>query len=418
MTVEDIDVVKVTKNDNSTKVLPLETEDGCLETSADLILYPGGLTVPTIEISIGENVSDKQTTCLQDTSTVENVSDKQTTCLQDTSTGENVSDKETICLKDTLTGGNVSDKQTTCLQDTSTRENISDKETTCLKDTSTLENISDKETICLKDTSTGENISDKETICLKDTSTGENVSDKQMKSLQTEETSFKRTAVVRLENNLPESDSTQRGLVNVDIMPSSEKTLSSMQTIDSSVDHSSSKTDVSSFQHSTSSNDVSGCQLFECIRSSNRKRKAPPPRDISLHPPGWVRGALQLLHKVSRYRGSPRSKNARSAASWFLKPVVPAEAPGYFKLIKTPMDFGTIKTKLETGEYNDPSDFHKDMLLVKSNCCKYNPTGHIVRKDCDEVFQFYESEYEKFMEKVDKMNICTPKKQKQSSSSV
>ena len=29
---------------------------------------------------------------------------------------------------------------------------------------------------------------------------------------------------------------------------------------------------------------------------------------------------LRLLQKVSRFRGSSRSKNARSAASWFLKP--------------------------------------------------------------------------------------------------
>ncbi len=29
------------------------------------------------------------------------------------------------------------------------------------------------------------------------------------------------------------------------------------------------------------------------LRTSNRKRKAPPPRDLSVHPPGWVRSALQ-----------------------------------------------------------------------------------------------------------------------------
>lgn len=29
------------------------------------------------------------------------------------------------------------------------------------------------------------------------------------------------------------------------------------------------------------------------VRTSNRKRKAPPPRDLSVHPPGWVRSALQ-----------------------------------------------------------------------------------------------------------------------------
>ncbi|CAB3992276.1 BRCA2-interacting transcriptional repressor EMSY-like isoform X1 [Paramuricea clavata] len=150
------------------------------------------------------------------------------------------------------------------------------------------------------------------------------------------------------------------------------------------------------------------------VRTSNRKRKAPPPRDLSVHPPGWVRSALQLLQKVSRFRGSSRSKNARSAASWFLKPVATSEAPGYYKVIKNPMDFGTIKTKLEASEYSAPAHFHRDMLLVKSNCSKYNPPGHVVRKDCDEVFQFYEAEYERFVEKLDKIYLSAPKKQKTS----
>ena len=42
---------------------------------------------------------------------------------------------------------------------------------------------------------------------------------------------------------------------------------------------------------------LSGSELcsFEgnLVRTSNRKRKAPPPRDLSVHPPGWVRSALQ-----------------------------------------------------------------------------------------------------------------------------
>ena len=40
-------------------------------------------------------------------------------------------------------------------------------------------------------------------------------------------------------------------------------------------------------------------------------------------------------------------------------------------------------------------DFHADMLLVRDNCHRYNPPGTDVRRDCDEVFNFYAQEYER-----------------------
>ena len=91
-----------------------------------------------------------------------------------------------------------------------------------------------------------------------------------------------------------------------------------------------------------------------------------------------------LLQKVASYRGQGRRKGDFGAATWFLKPgngilrasicfffmktimllllfdllfiyfcsclsVDPVDAPGYYKVIKTPMDFGTIRVKLEVS---------------------------------------------------------------------
>ncbi|XP_070538400.1 BRCA2-interacting transcriptional repressor EMSY-like [Ptychodera flava] len=148
------------------------------------------------------------------------------------------------------------------------------------------------------------------------------------------------------------------------------------------------------------------------LRASKRKRKAPIPIDEAPIPsnlPSWVRAALNLLQRVSRYRGTNKSKGELNAASWFTRPVDPAEAPGYHKIIKQPMDFGTVKRKLETGMYRDFNDFNTDMLLVRTNCMKYNPPGHEARKDCDEVFQFYTMEYSKMIDKWQKIH-CTPPK--------
>uniref|UniRef100_A0A6P8HNP5 BRCA2-interacting transcriptional repressor EMSY-like n=1 Tax=Actinia tenebrosa TaxID=6105 RepID=A0A6P8HNP5_ACTTE len=148
------------------------------------------------------------------------------------------------------------------------------------------------------------------------------------------------------------------------------------------------------------------------VRTSGRKRK--PPTILSLSPPrqtsGWIRGALSLLQKVCGYRGQGRKKGDHSPVTWFLRPVDPNEAPGYLKVIKTPMDFSTIKSKLEAGLYKDYTEFYDDMILTKTNCFKYNPPGHDIRKDCEEVFHYFETEYEKMLERWEKCHVSPAKK--------
>ena len=59
--------------------------------------------------------------------------------------------------------------------------------------------------------------------------------------------------------------------------------------------------------------------------------------------------------------------------SWpFLAPVDHIEVPDYKTVIKTPMDFQTIKTKLSSHQYNTTDDFAADVRLVFFNCSEYN----------------------------------------------
>jgi len=165
--------------------------------------------------------------------------------------------------------------------------------------------------------------------------------------------------------------------------------------------------------------EIKALEAIGNIRTSGRKRKPPtsldvsPPRQVS----GWVRGALSLLQKVASYRGQGRRKGDFGAASWFLKPVDPVDAPGYYKVIKNPMDFGTIRAKLESSKYQEYTEFHADMMLVKTNCLKYNPPGHDVRQDCEEVFKFYETEYAKMLERWEKCHVSPAKKPRVASKS-
>jgi len=64
--------------------------------------------------------------------------------------------------------------------------------------------------------------------------------------------------------------------------------------------------------------------------------------------------------------------------------------PDYFLIIKHPMDFGTVKSKLESGQYEDVNDFCADMNLVFSNACTYNRPGsdvYIMAQTIQEVFK-------------------------------
>ncbi|XP_038050244.1 BRCA2-interacting transcriptional repressor EMSY-like [Patiria miniata] len=156
----------------------------------------------------------------------------------------------------------------------------------------------------------------------------------------------------------------------------------------------------------------SGSEETQGVRISNRKRKAPAPIDEEPGPTSmssWARAAFNLLQRVMRFRGANRSKGDLNAASWFTRPVAVAEAPGYSRVIKNPMDFGTVKRKLESGQYDDFVGFHSDMTLVHNNCVQYNPPGHEIRRDCEEVFQFYTAEYSKLVERWEKPS---PKKLK------
>lgn len=80
----------------------------------------------------------------------------------------------------------------------------------------------------------------------------------------------------------------------------------------------------------------------------------------------------------------------------FLEPVNPRLVPGYRKIIKNPMDFATMRTRLLRGGYSSSEEFAADALLVFDNCQTFNEddsdvgkAGHVMRK-------FFESRWEEF----------------------
>lgn len=68
-------------------------------------------------------------------------------------------------------------------------------------------------------------------------------------------------------------------------------------------------------------------------------------------------------------------------ANPFLQRVNKREAPDYYNIIKSPMDIGTMMKKLKQLQYKSKKEFVDDLMLIWSNCLKYNSASdHPLRK--------------------------------------
>lgn len=75
--------------------------------------------------------------------------------------------------------------------------------------------------------------------------------------------------------------------------------------------------------------------------------------------------------------------------SVFAKEVNDEEAPGYGDVVKYPMDFSKMRTKVRKGEYGVGSEaaaaLCKDFRLVFDNCYLYNDDGNDVTEEATRI---------------------------------
>ncbi len=102
----------------------------------------------------------------------------------------------------------------------------------------------------------------------------------------------------------------------------------------------------------------------------------------------WEQAAKRIMAKLWKVN-----------EAWiFHKPVDPEELdiPDYFDVISHPMDFATIKNKLNQNLYkNGPQEFIDDLNLTFDNCLKYNGEESSVSKSGkrvrEEFYKIYKS---------------------------
>ncbi|BFG29517.1 hypothetical protein CerSpe_157910 [Prunus speciosa] len=100
-----------------------------------------------------------------------------------------------------------------------------------------------------------------------------------------------------------------------------------------------------------------------------------------------ILGCLMKLRHVSKY---------------FEKPVVD---PVYFHDIWRPMDFGTVKSKLERGVYSSPDGFAADVRLTLSNALRYYSLGSVECAAAKRLSGVFESKWKEALEKNPK-SVC------------
>lgn len=78
----------------------------------------------------------------------------------------------------------------------------------------------------------------------------------------------------------------------------------------------------------------------------------------------------------------------RDAYGFFLEPVNPKLVPDYLKIIKSPMDFSTMRKKLDSGQYKSVDEFRHDFNLIITNAKIYNAPETIYWKSADKIHDF------------------------------
>ncbi|KAI7862850.1 hypothetical protein BDF14DRAFT_1849966 [Spinellus fusiger] len=78
----------------------------------------------------------------------------------------------------------------------------------------------------------------------------------------------------------------------------------------------------------------------------------------------------------------------RDAYGFFLEPVDTRLIVDYLSVIKRPMDFSTMRQKIESGRYRHLDEFKQDFLLIVTNAKTYNAPGTIYWKTADRLEHF------------------------------
>ncbi len=111
----------------------------------------------------------------------------------------------------------------------------------------------------------------------------------------------------------------------------------------------------------------------------------------------WIptEGEIQLKDLQTALKTLHRKLMSHKSAFWFRSPVDPIaqNVPTYFDVIKSPMDLGTIGTKLRQGEYVRAQEYDHDFRLMVSNCHTFNGAESEPSLQANKLMVYYEKHW-------------------------
>ncbi|KAL0072171.1 transcription initiation at TATA-containing promoter protein [Marasmius tenuissimus] len=142
----------------------------------------------------------------------------------------------------------------------------------------------------------------------------------------------------------------------------------------------------------------------DAVGRPKREIHPPAPKDLAYaDPPKKPRkskiprddGTVEQLKYCSKILDSLFKKQYNAVAGPFYEPVdwVKLEIPSYPRVIKKPMDMGTMKRKLDSNEYPSASKFYDDFKLMIRNCFTFNPAGTPVNQAGQELQRIFDEKF-------------------------
>ncbi|KAI9182266.1 hypothetical protein LWI28_023717 [Acer negundo] len=82
-------------------------------------------------------------------------------------------------------------------------------------------------------------------------------------------------------------------------------------------------------------------------------------------------------------------------------PVDPEELPDYHEIIEHPMDFGTVRKKLNNGAYANLEEFESDVFLICTNAMQYNSPDTIYFRQARSILELAKKNFENLRQDSD-----------------
>ena len=107
-----------------------------------------------------------------------------------------------------------------------------------------------------------------------------------------------------------------------------------------------------------------------------------------------LKATRSVLQKLTQHK----------SAALFRQPVDPVrdQAPGYFEIIKRPMDLSNMRAKLEAGLYADRFAFEADFRLMIRNAKTYNGAETFVFKEAGKLEVYFEAQWSRMSKTIEK----------------